>query len=89
MRGKYGVAATASACQSEHVSDSRFWDDLHLVPVDEYVPATVQALLRHLHAEFSERADQEARIRDWLATHPPGPMMTYSLRDSGFGHLLG
>lgn len=71
------------------MTDSRFWDDLHLVPVDEYVPTTVQALLRHLHAEFSERADQEARIRDWLATHPPGPMMTYSVNDSGFGHLLG
>lgn len=71
------------------MSDSRFWDDLHLVPVDQYEPTTVQALLRHLHLDTAAAADQETGISDWLATHSPGPMMTYSLRDSGFGHLLG
>ena len=67
---------------------SSFWDDLHLVPVDQYEPATVQALLRHLHLDTASAGDQEAGIRDWLATHSPGPMMTYSVSDAGYGHLL-
>lgn len=74
--------------EASAMSDSRFWDDLHLVPVDQYEPTTVQALLRHLHLDTAAAADQEAGISDWLATHPPGPMMTYSVNDSGFGHLL-
>ena len=71
------------------VSDDRFHDDLHLVAVDEYVPTTVHAILRHLDLEHASAADQETGIRDWLATHPPAPMTEYSLRDSGYGHLLG
>ena len=71
------------------VSGDRFWDDMHLVPADEYVPTTVRALLRHLQLEMAARADREAGVRDWLATHPLVPMMEYSLRDSGYGHLLG
>ncbi|QZH66919.1 hypothetical protein [Mycolicibacterium farcinogenes] len=70
------------------MSDSRFRDDLHLVPVDRYEPTTVRALLAHLNLETAAAAAQEAGIRDWLAMHPPGPMMTYSVNDSGFGHLL-
>ncbi len=70
------------------VSADRFWDNLHLVPVDEYVPTTVHAILRHLDLENASAADQETGLRDWLATHPLVPMMEYSLRDSGYGHLL-
>lgn len=71
------------------MTDSRFWDDLHLVPVDQYEPTTVRALLRHLELETAASEDQESGVRDWLATHPLVPVMEHSLRDSWFGHLLG
>lgn len=70
------------------MSDNRFWDDLHLVPVEQYQPTTVRALLRHLHLDTATPADQETGIQDWLATHTPSPMLTHSFRDSGYSHLI-
>ncbi|WP_131816334.1 hypothetical protein [Mycolicibacterium porcinum] len=55
----------------------------------KYEPRTMRAILTHLHLDNASAADQEAGIRDWLATHPPAPLTEYSLRDSGYGHLLG
>lgn len=68
---------------------SRFWDDLNLVAPEDYVPATLHALLRHLHVSEAAREVQEAAVRGWLEDHPAGPAMQFTLRESGFAHLLG
>lgn len=67
---------------------SRFSDNLNLVAPEGYVPATVQALLAHLHLENASAARQEDGIRGWLKTHEPGRTMIFTLRRKGFGHLL-
>lgn len=67
---------------------SRFWDDLDLIAPQDYVPTTAQELLAHLRLEDAPRATQEAAVRDWLKNHPPGRAMVFTLRDSGFGHLV-
>lgn len=67
----------------------KFDDDLHLVEPSAYVPTTVQALLHHVGASDAARAEQAAAIRTWLETHQPSQMMEFSIRDSGFGELLG
>lgn len=39
---------------------SRFWDDLDLAPPENYVPATLHSLLRHLHVSDAARDVQDA-----------------------------
>ncbi len=67
----------------------KFDDDLHLVEPSDYVPTTVRALLRHAEVADAPRAEQADAIRSWLETHQPSQMMEFSIRDSGFGELLG
>lgn len=69
---------------------SRFWDDIDLVPAEDYAPTALQTLLWHLHLQDAPREQQESAIRDWLKDHPaePGSMMEFSLRRNGFGSLL-
>jgi hypothetical protein len=74
--------------REEHTMSSRFTDDLGLVPVGQYVLATAQALLLHLHLEDAPQPRQEAAVAEWLKTHPPGRGMQDTLRSNGFGHLL-
>ena len=67
---------------------SKFDDDLHLVPPADYVPPTVNALLRHAGMVDATRAEQLAAIRMWLATNELTPMMKFSIREQGFEELL-
>lgn len=68
----------------------KFDDDLHLVEPSQYVPNTVRALLRHADVSVdAPRTEQAATIRTWLTKHQPSQMMEFSIRDSGFGELLG
>ena len=67
----------------------KFDDDLHLVEPSEYVPTTVLALLRQADLADAPRTEQAAAIRTWLETHQPSQMMEFSIRDSGFGELIG
>lgn len=45
-------------------------------------------LLRHLRLRDASRGEQEAGIREWLATHEPHPTLVRSLGRNDFGHLL-
>jgi hypothetical protein len=63
-------------------------DDLGLIPAGTYEPKAVQDLLSYLGLDSAPRPEQDAAISDWLKAHPPGPMMTYSMKRNGFGHLL-
>ena len=67
---------------------SRFSDDLDLVAPGDYVPATLHALLMHLHVSDAERDVQEAAVRGWLHGHPAGPAMQFTIRKFGFGQLI-
>ncbi|MBS9532876.1 hypothetical protein KIH27_04650 [Mycobacterium sp. M1] len=67
---------------------SRFSDDLDLVSPQDYRPASMQDLLLHLHLEDAPPAEQEPAIRSWLSQHPPGKLMTLTLKRGGFAHLL-
>jgi len=53
-----------------------------------YAPSTVSALRRHLGIADEPAEIQEAAIRAWLEDHPLTPLMEYSLRDVGLGHLI-
>lgn len=66
----------------------RFPDDLHLVAADEYQPTMVAVLLRREGLENAAPDAQERAIGGWLRSNRPTPMMEYSIRHSGFGHLL-
>ncbi|MCB9440933.1 MAG: hypothetical protein H6523_11900 [Mycolicibacterium sp.] len=67
---------------------NRFTDDVGLVAPEDYVPTSVQALLPHLGLQDAPRSRQESGIRTWLASHEPGELMKFTLREKGFGHLL-
>ena len=62
----------------------KFSEDLRLLPVGTFQPTTVYALLRKLKLTAASREVQATAIDEWLAEHPPGPLMTYTLRKEGF-----
>lgn len=67
---------------------SRFNDDLPFVPEYEYSPVTTRELLRHLRLIDSPLADQRTGVSQWLRTHKPSEVLSFSLRIDGFGELL-
>ncbi|MCB0948316.1 MAG: hypothetical protein KDB44_03390 [Mycobacterium sp.] len=67
---------------------SRFTDDLDLVAREDYVPTTVNALLKRAGLTGAPRAKQAEAIRAWLETHHPSPMMEFSIRSRSFAELL-
>ncbi|MCG5433933.1 hypothetical protein LV457_16780 [Mycobacterium sp. MYCO198283] len=48
----------------------------------------VAVLLRREGLENAAPDAQERAIGGWLRSNRPTPMMEYSIRHSGFGHLL-
>lgn len=67
---------------------SRFTDDLHLVPAEEYQPVTVTDLLRRRRLEDAPRDEQARAISDWLNSRSVTPLVEHSVRKHGFGELL-
>ena len=54
------------------------------VPVDQYRPALVTDLLRHLGKDTASPAEQDAAITEWLRTNTPIPLLAYDLADRGY-----
>ncbi len=51
-------------------------------------PTSMLPLLRELGVDHSSVEKQIPLLRDWLAHHPPNPMLRVSLRCNGYGLLL-
>lgn len=66
----------------------KFDDDLHLVSSADFVPTTVNALLKQVGLTDAPRGKQAKAISTWLQSHQPSPMMEYSIRHRGFAALL-
>lgn len=56
-----------------------------LVPVDEFVPYTVQQLESLLHVRDEPEDVRRAAIEEWLETNEPTPRLRWQLGEHGIG----
>ena len=60
----------------------------HRIETGTAQPTNVPTLLRELGIDHTSVEKQKPALRDWLAHHPPNPMLRVSMRRNGYGLLL-
>jgi hypothetical protein len=63
--------------------------DIWVETQDSSSPATVPILLRALHMNTASAQTQLTVLKAWLQDHEPSQPLRLSLRENGFGVLLG